>query len=108
VLDHLDDLDADFRVFYGLDIDRDDIDGPTFFALARRVFAYGGVMAARFREQQAVAGDPDMPQVPAARPAGAPGMDEHTRRGVLTAHGTEDAKVVSLDAFRMQFPDVIG
>jgi hypothetical protein len=51
VLDHMDDLDADFRVFYRID-DIEDLSGPRFLALALRVFAYQGVMAARVADQQ--------------------------------------------------------
>jgi hypothetical protein len=51
VLDYLDDLDADFRVFYRVD-DIEQLSGPQFFALAVRVSAYQGVMAARIAEQQ--------------------------------------------------------
>ncbi len=50
VLDHLDDLDADFRVYYRIDgvgdEDFGDMTGPRFFALASRLPAYGGLMAA--------------------------------------------------------------
>lgn len=49
ILDHLDDLDADFRVFYRID-DIESLSGPRFMALALRVFAYQGVMAARAAE----------------------------------------------------------
>lgn len=49
-LDHLDDLDADFRVFYRVD-DIEGLTGPRFLALALRVFAYQGVMAARVTER---------------------------------------------------------
>jgi hypothetical protein len=55
VLDHLDDLDADFRVFYRVD-DIEALPGPRFLALALRVFAYQGVMAARAGEQQETTG----------------------------------------------------
>lgn len=51
MLDHLDDLDADFRVFYRVD-DMEALPGPRFLALAVRVFAYQGVMAARATAQQ--------------------------------------------------------
>lgn len=51
VLDYLDDLDADFRVFYRVD-DIEALSGPRFLALALRVFAYQGVMASRAAEQQ--------------------------------------------------------
>jgi hypothetical protein len=43
----LEDLRADFLVFYRIrDWDRE-LDAPTFFSLAYRTFAYQGVMAAR-------------------------------------------------------------
>lgn len=51
MLDYLDDLDADFRVFYRVD-DIERLPGPRFMALALRVAAYQGVMAARMAEQQ--------------------------------------------------------
>lgn len=54
-MDHLDDLDADFRVFYRID-DMGSVPGPRFLALAMRVFAYQGVMAARAAERQETAG----------------------------------------------------
>jgi len=52
VLDHLDDLDADFRTFYRIDGVGDEqwpstLSAPRFFSLAYRVSAFGGVMAAR-------------------------------------------------------------
>jgi hypothetical protein len=46
VLDYLDDLDADFRVFYRVD-DIEALSGPRLLALAVRVSAYQGVIAAR-------------------------------------------------------------
>jgi hypothetical protein len=53
VLDHLPDLEADFLVFYRIDIsDPDVLTGPRFLSLALRVFAYQGVMAALAVAQQ--------------------------------------------------------
>jgi len=56
VLDHWDDLVADFLRFYrigpGCPLQMEDLDGPTLFALAHRVSAYGGVMSARLADQQ--------------------------------------------------------
>jgi hypothetical protein len=46
VLDHLDDLDADFLAVYGIDLERDEISARRYFALAYRLTAYTGVMAA--------------------------------------------------------------
>lgn len=60
VLDHLDDLDADFRRFYGIaGIGREefgDLSGPEFLSLAYRVGAYGGVMAVMAQEDDPHAG----------------------------------------------------
>lgn len=44
--DYLADLEADFRVWYGV-TDMLDMPGPEFFRLAMRTVAYSGVMAAR-------------------------------------------------------------
>ena len=46
VVDHLEDLESDFSVFHRVD-DLGTLDGPRFFQLALRIFAYDGVMAAR-------------------------------------------------------------
>lgn len=51
MLDYLDDLAADFRVFYRVD-DFDELSGPQFLSLALRVSAYQGVLAARLSEQE--------------------------------------------------------
>lgn len=51
MLDHLDDLDADFRVFYRID-DIEQLDSIRFFRLAYRVTAYEGVMALLMRDEQ--------------------------------------------------------
>jgi len=51
VLDYLDDLASDFRVFYRVD-DFDELSGPQFLSLAFRVSAYQGVMNARLSNQQ--------------------------------------------------------
>lgn len=55
VLDHLDDLDADFCRFYRLDWRS--LDGPRFLSLAARVVAYGGVVY-----QQAMKAAQDEPE----------------------------------------------
>lgn len=51
VLDHLEDLDADFLAFYRID-GIESLTGPRFLSLALRVFAYQGVMAARATAEQ--------------------------------------------------------
>jgi hypothetical protein len=53
VLNHLEDLESDFRVYYRLTPeDILDLSGPQFLALARRVPAYGGVMAVRIEQEE--------------------------------------------------------
>lgn len=53
VLDHLDDLEADFLVFYGMHPqDILALSGPRFFALAYRAGAYDGAVAARIAQQE--------------------------------------------------------
>lgn len=53
MIDHLADLDADFRVFYRLDPEEvRELTGPQFLDLAVRVSAYQGVMAARIAAVQ--------------------------------------------------------
>lgn len=44
VLQHQEDLDADFLRYYGRDWDS--LTGPRYFSLAQRVSAYGGIMTA--------------------------------------------------------------
>lgn len=94
MLDHVDDLAADFRVFYGIDIHRDtELTGPEFFSLARRVFAYDGVMAVRWRRLE----EGDAEQTPERyEPAESQGIG-----------GRRDADVVDLAAFRVMFPGVV-
>jgi len=50
VVDHLEDLESDFSVFHRIDNIRT-LDGPRFFRLALRIFAYDGVMAVRLAAQ---------------------------------------------------------
>lgn len=51
ITNYLEDLEADFRVFYRID-DFNEIDGPMFFRLAMRVGAYQGVIAARMAKEE--------------------------------------------------------
>jgi hypothetical protein len=99
VADHIDDLVADFRVFYGIDL-RDpppELTGPEFFSLARRVFAFDGVMAARWRAEN----EPATPATTAA---------PQTRRTSRPPQQPkrDDVEVVSLDAMRAMFPGLIS
>jgi len=50
VVDHLADLESDFSVFHRID-NLHTLDGPRFFRLALRIFAYDGVMSARLAAQ---------------------------------------------------------
>lgn len=88
---HMRDLQADFLTFYGIDL-RDEVDGPTFFALAHRLPAYQGVMAARMEEErdEQPTPAPAVQQRAAPRPAG-DGVTE-----------------VSLTAFRATFPGLVS
>jgi hypothetical protein len=52
VVFHLNDLEADFRAFYGLTPgDIVELTGPHFLALAHRVSAFPGVMQARYQAE---------------------------------------------------------
>jgi hypothetical protein len=85
VSDHEDDLLSDLLRFFPQFGTQpfETMPGPTFFALATRIAAYGGVMAYRMQEHQA-----SQPVSPAfADP--------------------EPEEVVSLAAFRAMFPDLI-
>lgn len=55
VLDHQEDLDADFLRYYRKDWT--ELDGPRFFSLAERVLAYGGVMY--YRAMEAARDEPE-------------------------------------------------
>lgn len=52
VLDHEDDIDADFLAIYGIDLHEQEVPAPRYFALAYRLTAYQGVMAARAEEER--------------------------------------------------------
>lgn len=91
VLDHLDDLDADFLACYGIDLHDCDLAGPRFFALAHRVLAFGGVMSARAeteREEQ------DGPRPSPTQPA--------------PTSSSGSGKEVTLTAFRVMFPGIVS
>jgi hypothetical protein len=73
----LDDLDADFRTFYRIELnpseeppvieDYPGLDGPRFFKLAFRASAYSGAMAARVAEIEG--GSTTQPTSSAPQPA---------------------------------------
>lgn len=95
VLDHVDDLDADFLAIYHLDLDRDDITAARYFALAHRLTAYTGVMAARAEAAQ------ETPRTTSTTPT-------RTSTTPAPAKGDGEVNEVSLTAFRMQFPGLVS
>lgn len=88
VLDHLDDLDADFLAIYGIDLERDGISAHRYFALAQRLPAYQGVMAARVEEQRE-----ETSSAPPTRTSSTP----------MPAQG-DGTTELSLTQFRAKFP----
>lgn len=94
VLDHVDDLDADFLAIYRIDLERDEISARRYFALAHRLTAYSGVMAARTEAER------DEPA----------GRSTPTRTSSTPApeQGDGGTKEVSLTAFRAQFPWMVS
>lgn len=95
MLGHMRDLDADFLAVYGIDLEREEIGGPRFFALAHRLPAYQGVMAARVEAERS-----EQPQAPAGS---AP-----VERQTASPAPAEGVKEVSLTAFRVQFPGLVS
>jgi hypothetical protein len=93
VLDHEADIDADFLAIYGLDLEHVEITGPRYFALAYRLTAYQGVMAARADEARE-----SSPPVNRTTPTRTSSTAEPTR------HGGGEAAEVSLTQFRASFP----
>ena len=92
-LEYLDDLDADFLAWYGIDLERDDISGPRFFTLATRVFAYSGVMAARAENERE---QDQTPRPPARQPAREPARETE-----------KPSQYQSVAALAAQYPDEI-
>ncbi|MBD9700642.1 hypothetical protein IHE56_00755 [Streptomyces sp. ID01-12c] len=90
VLDHLDDLDADFLAIYGIDLERNEISARRYFALAYRLTAYTGVMAARAENER----DNNTPTRTSSTPA--PERDDSST--------TE----LSLTQFRAKFPGLVS
>lgn len=90
VLDHLDDLDADFLAIYHIDLERDEISARRYFALAHRLTAYSGVMAARIEAER-----------PAVR-------STPTRTSSTPASTRGDETELSLTQFRAKFPGLVS
>jgi hypothetical protein len=97
VLDHLDDIDADFLAIYHIDLREQEVPAPRYFALAHRLTAYQGVMAARADEARE-----SSPSTDRTTPTRTSSTAEPTRRG-----GGETAEV-SLTQFRARFPGLVS
>lgn len=96
VLDHLDDLDADFLAVYGIDLEQADaISARRYFALAHRLTAYTGVMAARAEAERE---DRPTPSTPTRTSSTAPPPRQ----------GAGETTEVSLTQFRAQFPGLVS
>jgi hypothetical protein len=99
VLDHLDDLDADFLAVYGIDLEQADaISARRYFALAHRLTAYTGVMAARAETER----EQSEPNRTSSTPTRTSTPAEPTR------HGSSETTEVSLTQFRAQFPGLVS
>lgn len=96
VLDHLDDLDADFLAVYRIDLHDCDITAPRFLSLAFRCFAYRGVMREELlAEQHSNEGHgPSPTSGPPSRQA--------------PANDDDGAEWVSPDEMKAMFPDLCG
>jgi hypothetical protein len=92
VLDHEADLDADFLAIYGIDLEQADVSAPRYFALAHRLTAYQGVMAARVDDER------DRPSSTTTRTQAAPPARQ----------GGGENREVSLTAFRVMFPGIVS
>lgn len=103
MLDHLDDLDADFLAIYGIDLrDPDaDLSAEMFFARAFRLFSYRGAMREALQAEQEANEPAPAPHAAAPRPVTPrPAVGEPSG---VDAEGTE---WVSLDDMRQRFPDL--
>jgi hypothetical protein len=95
VLDHQADIDADFLAIYGIDLYEQEVDGPRYFALAYRLTAYQGVMAALAEEarESSPSTDRTTPTRTQAAPAG---------------RAPSETAEVSLTQFRAKFPGLVS
>jgi hypothetical protein len=90
ILDHRDDLDADFLAIYGIDLEEREIDGRRYVQFAQRLAAFDGVIAARIAQTEA-----EERPAAAARPGQAPA-------------GPADTEHVELAQLRLSFPGVVS
>jgi hypothetical protein len=95
VLDHIDDIDADFLAIYHIDLEHDELSARRYFALAYRLPAYQGVLAARQEEARERQPHRTTPTRTSSAPATA--RDDDSGRTEL-----------SLTQFRAQFPGLVS
>ncbi|MFI1166568.1 hypothetical protein ACH4UM_23930 [Streptomyces sp. NPDC020801] len=95
VLHHEADIDADFLAIYGIDLEQVDISSRRYFALAHRLTAYQGVMAARVEEERE------------QQPTGTTTTRTHSDAPPVRQGNGEDREV-SLTAFRVMFPGIVS
>lgn len=95
VLDHEDDIDADFLAIYRIDLEQVDIPARRYFALAYRLTAYQGVMAARAEEEREQQPERTTPtRTSSTAPPSRQGIGETTE--------------LSLTQFRAKFPGLVS
>lgn len=94
VLNHEHDLDADFLAIYRIDLEQVDISARRYFALAHRLTAYHGVMAARLEAER----EEQQPTVGTTT----------TRTSSTPATGRGDVTELSLTQFRAKFPGLVS
>jgi hypothetical protein len=95
-LDHERDIDADFLAIYGIDLLEQEVSGPRYLALAHRLTAYQGVMAARVEEERE------------DRPAPSSTATRTSSTAQPPRQGAGDVSEVSLTQFRAQFPGLVS
>ncbi|MEU1272977.1 hypothetical protein [Streptomyces sp. NPDC005799] len=93
VLDHEDDIDADFLAIYRIDLEQVDLSARRYFALAYRLTAYQGVMAARQEEASE-----KRPAAPSTTPT------RTSTTAAPTTGGSSETTEVSLTQFRALYP----
>lgn len=95
VLEYEADIDADFLAIYGIDLEVCDMTGPRYLALAHRLSAYQGVMAARAEEER-------------EKPAATPEVREAPPTTAPAQQRADGSSEISLTAFQFRFPGVVS
>lgn len=96
VLDHQDDIDADFLAIYGIDLEQVDVPARRYFALAYRLTAYQGVLTAVAEKER----ETTQPNGPSAA--------TRTRNDAPPTRGGNETNEVPLTAFRFKFPGLVS